>query len=124
MPRPPRDTAGDLPTRIKAIAHKRLNEQGADGLSLRAIARDLSITAPAIYNYFPRLDDLITALLVDTFNALGDALDAAAATASEDDFAGRFLAIGLAYRQWAIEKPQHYNFIFGNPIPGYYAPEA
>jgi AcrR family transcriptional regulator len=123
MARPTKDKKIDLPAEIKATAHKHLAEEGAGGLSLRAIARDLGITAPAIYNYFPRLDDLITALLVDTFEALGDILDAAAGSASEDDFAGRFMAIGLTYRQWAVENPQHYNFIFGNPIPGYHAPE-
>ena len=54
--------SADMPSRIKAAARRQMAEQGTAGLSLLAIARELGITAPAIYNYFPRLDDLITAL--------------------------------------------------------------
>ena len=64
---------------IKATARRQMAAHGTAGLSLRAIARELDITAPAIYNYFPRLDDLITALIVDAFNALADAMEAAEA---------------------------------------------
>ncbi len=34
----------------------------------------------------------------------------------------RLRAIGIAYRQWAIDFPQRYQLIFGTPIPGYTAP--
>jgi AcrR family transcriptional regulator len=57
---------------IKETAWKQIAEFGAPALSLRAIARELKITAPAIYNYFPRRDDLVTALIVDAYTSLGD----------------------------------------------------
>lgn len=122
MVRPRRETPIDLATEIKAVAFHRLAAFGTEGLSLRAIARDLNITAPAIYNYFPRLEDLLTALIVDAYTALGDALNDARDALPENDHAGRLRASGLAYRQWAIEHPEQYNLIFGTPIPGYHAP--
>jgi AcrR family transcriptional regulator len=123
MVRPRRETPLDLAQEIKTTAFRRLSEQGPAGLSLRAIARDLNITAPAIYNYFPRLEDLLTALIVDAFTALGDALVAARDTHPADDHLHRLHATGIAYRTWACTHPEQYNLIFGTPIPGYQAPQ-
>ena len=70
-PRPKRELGRERSTtiaQIKAVARQQMAEYGTAGLSLRGIGRAMGITAPAIYNYFPRLDDLITALIVDAFN--------------------------------------------------------
>ncbi len=58
----------NLQEAIKETAWKQIAEFGAPALSLRAIARALNITAPAIYNYFPSRDHLVTALMVDAFS--------------------------------------------------------
>jgi AcrR family transcriptional regulator len=120
--RPRRETPIDLSKEIMAVAQKRLAQHGTAGLSLRAIARDLNITAPAIYNYFRRLEDLITALIVEDFTSLGDALEAALTAWPANDHPGRVKATGVAYRAWAVAHPERYNLIFGTPIPGYTAP--
>ncbi|MBL8166000.1 MAG: helix-turn-helix transcriptional regulator, partial [Anaerolineae bacterium] len=65
---------------IKDTARQLMAEHGTDGLSVRGIAKVLGITPPAIYHYFASLDELITALITDNFNALADALEAARAT--------------------------------------------
>ena len=54
----------NLPEAIKETAWRHIAEKGAAALSLRAIARQLKITAPAIYNYFPDRDSLVTSLIV------------------------------------------------------------
>ena len=108
---------------IKETAWKQIAEFGAPALSLRAIARELKITAPAIYNYFPRRDDLVTALIVDAYTSLGDSQKSALETMSKKDSATRFSALGIAYRDWAVTYPQRYQLIFGTPIPNYDAPE-
>ena len=78
MPRPRNiEAREETANEIKAIARQQLADNGTNGISLRGIARDLGITAPAIYNYFPKLEDLITALLVDAFTGHADAVDAA-----------------------------------------------
>jgi AcrR family transcriptional regulator len=107
---------------IKQTAWRQIAQFGAPALSLRAIARELGITAPAIYNYYPRRDDLVTALVTDAYTSFGDSQIAARDAVPADDLKGRLEAIGLAYRQWALDYPQRYQLIFGTPIPGYSAP--
>ena len=112
----------EMTARIKAAARRQMAEHGTAGLTLRGVARELNITAPAIYNYFPRLDDLITALIVDAFTAQGAAIGAAEAGVASDRAADRIEAMALAYRQWAVEHPVDFQLIYGNPIPGFVAP--
>jgi AcrR family transcriptional regulator len=108
---------------IKAVARQQMADYGTAGLSLRAIARQMGITAPAIYNYFPRLDDLITALIVDAFTDLAETMETAeTAEASEHPY-DKILALCLAYRAWAMSHPTMFQLIYGNPIPGFHAPE-
>lgn len=108
---------------IKETAWKQIAEFGAPALSLRAIARALKITAPAIYNYFPDRDALVTALIIDAFTSFGDSQLEARDSVPATDLVGRFRAIGIAYRNWAHTHPQRYQLIFGTPIPGYEGPE-
>jgi len=86
------------------------------------VARDLGITAPAIYNYFPRLDDLITALIVDTFTDLAIAMETARDETQSETSIPKIEAMLFAYRRWAIEHPVDFQLIYGNSIPGYEAP--
>jgi AcrR family transcriptional regulator len=112
----------NLEAAIKETAWKQITEFGASALSLRAIARELGITAPAIYNYFQRRDDLVTVLIVDAFTSLGESQKNSLTNLPEDDLAARLTTLGLAYRDWAVVYPQRYQLIFGTPIPGYKAP--
>src|SRR5687767_7192074 len=112
----------NLQEAIKETAWKQIAEAGAPALSLRAIARELKITAPAIYNYFPDRDALVTALIIDAYTSFGDWQLEARDSIPSSDMGGRLKAIGLAYRQWAHTYPQRYQLIFGTPIPGYEAP--
>jgi len=107
---------------IKETAWQQIAEYGAPALSLRAIARELKITAPAIYNYFPDRDALVTALIIDAYKSFGDSQLAARDAVPTEDLMGRLRAIGVAYRDWAHRYPQRYQLIFGTPIPGYEAP--
>ncbi|MFZ5910357.1 MAG: TetR/AcrR family transcriptional regulator [Chloroflexota bacterium] len=122
-PRPRRnEQQPNLQEAIKETAWKQIAESGAPALSLRAIARELGITAPAIYNYFPDRDALVTALIIDAYTSFGDSQIAARDAVPAENLTGRMKAIGLAYRQWALTYPQRYQLIFGTPIPGYEAP--
>jgi AcrR family transcriptional regulator len=112
----------NLPEAIKETAWRQIAEYGAAALSLRAIARELGITAPAIYNYFPDRDALVTALIINAYQSFGDSQLAARDAVPAADSAGRLRAIGIAYRTWAHTYPQRYLLIFGTPLPGYVAP--
>jgi len=112
----------NLQEAIKETAWKQIAKSGAPALSLRAIARDLKITAPAIYNYFPDRDALVTALIIDAYTSFGDWQLEARDAVSAANHPGKIKAIGIAYRKWAHTYPQRYQLIFGTPIPGYEAP--
>jgi AcrR family transcriptional regulator len=107
---------------IKASARAHLATDGAN-LSLRAVARDLGMVSSAVYRYFPSRDDLLTALIVDAYNDLGDAAEQAEATVDRTDLTGRFLALVRAVRTWALAHPHEYALIYGSPVPGYAAPQ-
>lgn len=107
---------------IKSAARQQMAIHGSAGLSLRGVARDLGVTAPALYNYFPKLDDLITALIVDAFHALAEAMRTAEEGEPGGHYGRRMRAAALAYRAWAVEHPVDFQLIYGNPIPGYAAP--
>jgi AcrR family transcriptional regulator len=113
----------NLQDAIKETAWAQIAESGAATLSLRAIARELKITAPAIYNYFADRDALVTALIVDAYASLGDTQADSLTDLPADDHVARLTALGRAYRQWAVTYPQRYLLIFGTPIPGYHAPD-
>ena len=71
----------------------------------------------------PSRDDLLTRLIIDAYNGLGDAVDAAVGAVAPGDFLGRWLALGHATRDWALAHPQEWALIYGSPVPGYAAPQ-
>ena len=114
----------ELTIEIKNIARRHLADGGSAALSLRAVARELGMVSSAVYRYFPSRDDLLTALIVDAYNTVGEALETADASRRRSDLVGRWLAMAKALRSWAIAHPQEYALIYGSPVPGYRAPEA
>ena len=69
-----------LTREIADTARRHLATDGAAGLSLRAVARELGMASSAVYRYFPRRDDLLTTLIVEVCDALGAAAEEAEAT--------------------------------------------
>lgn len=107
---------------IKETARRQLAAEGAN-LSLRAIARELGMVSSALYRYFASRDELLTALIIDAYNAIGEAGERADAAISERlDLTRRWLAVADAWREWALAHPAEYALIHGSPVPGYAAP--
>ena len=107
---------------IKAVARRHLETDGAN-LSLRAVARDMGMVSSALYRYFASRDDLLTALILDAYNALGEAAEAAdAAVTDRSQLRARWLATARGIRGWALRTPAEYALLFGTPVPGYAAP--
>ncbi|MFF4834033.1 TetR/AcrR family transcriptional regulator [Streptomyces sp. NPDC001315] len=109
---------------IKDEARRQLAAEGAAKLSLRAVARELGMVSSALYRYFPSRDDLLTALIIDAYNSLGQSAEAAEAGAAEAGPAHRWTAVCEAVRGWALAHPHEYALIYGSPVPGYSAPET
>ncbi len=128
----------ELTAEIVAIARRQLAEGGRAGVSWRAIAREVGMNPASLYTYFASLDELFTAVIIDTYGGLADALERAldAATGGEaptdppgtsaertvEPDPAPLVAVVQAYRRWAIDHPAHYNLIFTDQIPGYAAP--
>ena len=107
---------------IKAVARRHLETDGAN-LSLRAVARDMGMVSSALYRYFASRDELLTALILDAYNALGEAAEAAdAAVTDRSQLRARWLATARGIRGWALRTPAEYALLFGTPVPGYAAP--
>ncbi len=108
---------------IIAAASRQLATVGAPGLSLRAIARELGMVSSALYRYFASRDDLLTALIIEAYDDLGDAAEASIASTRADAPLSRWVAAASTVRRWAVEHPQDYALLYGSPVPGYAAPD-
>ncbi len=109
----------EMTSEIKAVARRQLATEGAN-LSLRAVAREMGMVSSAVYRYFPSRDDLLTALIIDCYNELGEAGETA--VGFEGTVLERWLAFGHGIRDWAMAHPAEYALIYGSPVPGYQAP--
>src|SRR6056297_1313276 len=107
---------------IKDTARALLAEQGAAGLSLRAIAKRMGMTAPGLYHYFGSINNLITALILDAFTQLAEAVETADADVASRGGAERLVAVAHAWRRWAIDHPIDFQLLYGSPIPTYEQP--
>ncbi|MFB7513612.1 TetR/AcrR family transcriptional regulator [Streptomyces sp. NPDC056144] len=113
----------EITAAIKDEARTQLAAEGAAKLSLRAVARELGMVSSALYRYFPSRDDLLTALIVDAYDAVGAAAEKAAADTLAERPLARWTAVCRAVRAWAVAHPHEYALIYGSPVPGYTAPQ-
>jgi hypothetical protein len=109
---------------IKQTARRVLVEHGPDGLSLRAIARDMGMTAPALYRYFPSREDLLEQLIADFYDEVSDEMERARDALPADDHGGRLLAVSRTFRHWALAHPREFAMLFGSPIEGLSRPHV
>lgn len=123
VPRTARERArAEITAEILEAGRRHLATDGAAALSLRAIARDLGMVSSAVYRYVASRDELLTRLIIDAYDSLGEAAEAREATTDRDDLAARWSAICHAFRDWALANPNEYALIYGSPVPGYVAP--
>ncbi|MEU2347165.1 TetR/AcrR family transcriptional regulator [Modestobacter sp. NPDC049651] len=120
MPTARERARAELTAEITELARAQLATVGAAGLSLRAVARELGMVSSAVYRYFPSRDDLLTRLIIDGYDALGSAAEAADDPDAEP--LARWAAVCTAVRGWARAHPHEYALLYGSPVPGYRAP--
>jgi AcrR family transcriptional regulator len=113
----------EITSEIVRAGRDQLATDGAAALSLRAVARELGMVSSAVYRYVANRDELLTLLIIEAYDALGAAVEEAAAPASDRSPAARFVAAGRAVRTWAVANPHQYALLYGSPVPGYEAPQ-
>lgn len=101
---------GDLRAAALALGLEKLASQEVPDLGLRAIARELGVSATALYRHFASKDALLDALAHEGIRQLGESQRAAARTAPSEDAA--FHATGEAYVRWAVANPSLFALTF------------
>src|SRR4051812_47990265 len=114
-----RDRArADTVREIKRTARNVLVDQGVDGLALRAVAREMGMTAPALYRYFSSREDLVENVVADLYDELVAVLEAACDDARPATAAIQLLACSRAFRTWAITHHPEFGLLFGSAGEG------
>ena len=101
---------GDLRAAALQMGMERLESQEQPDLGLRALARDLGVSATALYRHFPNKDALLDALALEGLNRLGRN-QAKAAEAAGGGRAG-FAEVGVTYVEWAVRHPALLRLIY------------
>lgn len=105
---------------IKQTARRLLVAQGPEAVSLRAIAREMGMTAPALYRYFGSYEDLIKHVVADIFGEIASDIQAAiemAAAGSGGDLTQKLVAACFEFRRWSLTHRPEFGLLFGTPLP-------
>ena len=100
---------------IRAAARAELVAHGPGGIQLRAVARQVGLTAPALYRYYPGLDELVQDLTAGLLDELIGQLEQARDAEPTGDPFVRMLAVARAFRRWAIAHPSEFGLTFASP---------
>jgi AcrR family transcriptional regulator len=95
-------------------ARKLVEREGADGLSMQAVADEVGVRAPSLYKRFADRATLLAAVELDAFASLGRALERAAKTGKP---ASDLEEMGRAYRRFAKNHPRLYEMLFSRSAP-------
>jgi AcrR family transcriptional regulator len=112
---------------ILQTARRLLVDQGPTAVTLRAIAREMGMTAPALYRYFDSHEELLKNLVADIFTDLSGHVRAAIHAAQEaagpeltdaELMAVKLIAGAREFRAWTLQHVPEFSMIFGSPLPG------
>jgi AcrR family transcriptional regulator len=113
---------------IIQTARRLLVASGSEAMSLRAIAREMGMTAPGLYRYFDSHEELLSHVCASIFTELGtdirQAIEAAAAPQypGDDPHAARLTVKMIAacreFRRWSLSHQAEFGLLFGVPLPG------
>jgi AcrR family transcriptional regulator len=102
---------------IKAAARKLLVDGGASAVGLRAVARELGLSAPALYRYFASHEDLISSVIADLYDELTAYLVELRDGDPAADLGDQLFLIAGGLRDWALAHPAEFGLLFGAPVP-------
>src|SRR5437016_5544598 len=109
---PSHTTSTSTDLEIRRHARALLVRQGRDAVTLRAIARELGITAPALYRYYDSRGDLLRHVCDDICADLATELNGQLAAIGQHDHAGKVLTVCRGFRRWAHRHPQEFTLVF------------
>ena len=107
---------GNLEAALIAAATEMVRKEGAEHLSLRAVAAEVGVSPSAAYHYYPNKDCLIAGVGTALFDNLADLQEAALSKfpgKSVKAARARFRELGRAYFDWASNEPNLFRLMFG-----------
>jgi AcrR family transcriptional regulator len=108
-------TIADFRDQLCAVAERLFAERGYPGVTLRALAADLGVSAMTPYRYFRGKDDIFAAVRAAGFRRFADALEQAYATDADPE--RRLRALSRSYLAFARREPHAYRIMFEmNPL--------
>ena len=112
---------------IIQTARRLLVQSGPEAVTLRAIAREMGMTAPGLYRYFDSHEELLRHVCADIFTELGegirqaieaDAVPAGAADQVTAKLTVKMVAACREFRRWSLSHQAEFGLLFGVPLPG------
>jgi len=117
---------------ITATARRLLVEQGPDAASLRAIAREMGMTAPGLYRYYSSREELLRHVIGTIYRELAGDIRRAIEQADPEPASGftsesarrnhialKMIAACREFRRWALNHKDEFALLFGVPVPGF-----
>jgi AcrR family transcriptional regulator len=98
---------------ITDTARRLLVAEGQHGVTLRAISREMGMTAPALYRYFDSLDKLVEQLSVTLFDECIAHVEAA--VARQPDVGGKLAVACREFRLWSLDHKAEFALMFASP---------
>jgi AcrR family transcriptional regulator len=111
--RNPRGQGERLRDDIIEAASRLLADPAAPPLTLRAVARAVGVAATSVYLHFDSIETLTLATVQHLFAALIERQDALTGTGPRE----RVLAGAMAYCEFGLAAPGHYQLMFATPLP-------
>ncbi len=105
--------------RIVAVARELLVAGGIEAVTVRQVARGLTVTAPALYKHVQGRAEIVDQLTATCLDELTTAIVTARDAVPADDFRGRLSAVGLALRDWARAHPAEFALAFATPATAF-----
>jgi AcrR family transcriptional regulator len=113
---------------ICATARRLLVEQGPEAVALRAIAREMGMTAPGLYRYYGSREELLRHVIAQIFRelavgirrAIDDAVEPPAPEGETEQTAHLALKMVAAcreFRRWSLTHRDEFALLFGVPLP-------
>jgi len=116
LPPPTRRERARTQTREEILlAARHLVRQGEE-INMRAVARAVGMTAPALYRYVDGHDDLLDLLGGSLYEELVDELVTARDSLDPADLIPRLIGMAHAFRNWALAHRHEYGLLFASPL--------
>ncbi|MFD1147265.1 TetR/AcrR family transcriptional regulator [Saccharothrix hoggarensis] len=100
---------------IVLAARRRVAVDGVEGLTIRAVSRDLGMSSPALYRYFRSVDDLTDAIVLDVLDEMTALLNGVVAATAHEDPARQIVLASRALRRWALDHAFEFQLTMVTP---------